>query len=108
LDLPLQLCSQDEVEEFLPSIISALEQNRIQSTLDRSFHRQHQEPSSAFNTNAITNLSEYWSRQRAQWPQLLHTFVGLPCDDGAIALAPQESDFGLAVLHRVFSNHDVR
>ena len=106
VDLPQQLCSQEEVEQFLPSIIAALEDIRTVSTPVKPEHKQHSGQSSVLNALAITSLSECWDKERVQWPQLLHSFVGLPCIDGAIALAPQESDIEIAWVHRVFSGHE--
>ena len=106
VDLPLQLCSQDEVEQFLPTIIAALENNRIVSTPIGQEHKPHSVQTSVSNAVALTSLSQCWGKERVQWPQLLQSFVGLPCVDGAIALAPQENDVEITLLHRVFSGHE--
>jgi hypothetical protein len=105
LDLPLQLCSQDDAEHFLPTIIAALELSRSEVAPSGLIETQHPARNSAPHSNALTNLSEYWGNQRGQWPQLLHSFIGLPCFDGAIALGSQDNDTAIALVHRVFSGH---
>jgi hypothetical protein len=106
LDLPLQLCSQDDAEHFLPTIIAALELSRAESAPGLLNETQHPSQHSAPHSNALTNLSDYWFNQRGQWPQLLHSFIGLPCFDGAIALGSQDNDTAIALVHRVFSGHE--
>jgi hypothetical protein len=104
----LQLCSQDDADHFLPTIIAALELSRAESTpvgLNQTLHPV-QDP--VPYSNALTNLSDYWGNQRGQWPQLLRSFVGLLCFDGAIALCSQENDNATALVHRVFSGHEHR
>jgi len=110
VDLPLQLCSHDEADQFLPTIIAALEQRRVTSAPNDIEVEQGQrsQANRDLHTNALTNLSDYWVLQRWQWPQLLHSFAGLPCVDGAIALAFQENDTGLALAHRVFSSDQLQ
>jgi hypothetical protein len=108
VDLPLQLCLQDEVDQFLPTIVAALEHRRTESASNDTEQRHLAEANHASHTNALTNLSEYWGHQRMQWPQLLHSFVGLPCVDGAIALAPKEYDVGVTLVHRVFSSRQLK
>jgi hypothetical protein len=107
VDLPLQLCLQDEVDQFLPTIVAALER-RTASASNEAEPRHLAEENHASNTNALTNLSEHWGHQRMQWPQLLYSFVGLPCVDGAIALAPKENDIGVTLVHRVFSSRELK
>lgn len=105
VDLPLQLCSQDEADQFLPTIIAAFERRRTDPSSVELDHEQLTEQHHVSHTNALTSLSDYWVQQRVLWPHLLHSFVGLPCSDGAIALASQHNDTGVALVHRVFSSH---
>jgi hypothetical protein len=105
LDLPLQLCSPDDAEHFLPTIIAALELSRAEPAPALLNETQHPARNSTPHSNALTNLSDYWVSHRGQWPQLLHSFIGLPCIDGAVALGYQDNDTAIALVHRVFSGH---
>jgi hypothetical protein len=106
IDLPLQLCSPDEVEHFLPSLIASIELNQVKFQHSVSDQKANSEEKEFALSYARTNLSHYWVQQRERWPQLHNSFVGLICVDGAIALAPQEHDISLSLVLRVFSDHE--
>jgi hypothetical protein len=108
VDLPFQLCSQDEVEQFLPNLIDSLEQNRMEYKDVGSNPKPNSEGKESTRSSALTNLSNYWTQQRDRWPMLPSSFVGLVCVDGAIAISPQESDITQSLVHRVFSNDELK
>jgi hypothetical protein len=58
--------------------------------------------------SARTNLSHYWLQHRERWPQLLNSYAGLACVDGAIALAPQQNNITVSLVHRVFSSGELK
>ena len=107
IDLPLQLCAHDEVEQFLPTLIASLDESRVGSQAVAAHHSLNLDKNANVSTHALTSLSEFWAQQRVLWPQLRHSFVGLACSDGAVALSSQEDDIAVSMVLRVFSDREL-